>query len=294
MPVFATYLHPESFETSRPRDEISFVGQSLPYFDGVRQALVEALPGYPSVPPARCALGDFERVHDPDYLRSLRRLADGDPETAEPRRSAECSGLEFALPGCEYTLGGMMEIIRRMREGSLSRGYVFGAPGHHAYPDWGHGYCLLNPQAAAARYAQELGFGHPLIIDWDFHHGDGTQAIFAGDRSVHCISIHSAIDLYMSMMRVTEHGTSEVDERGLRGAHPEGLPVRRAPRYSHPFNPWRRIQAAGGGGGCRVSHRSAFRRARRVKSCEGTSSGHGWRSDACPARSQSNSSSPSM
>ncbi len=99
MPVFATYLHPESFETSRPRDEISFVGQSLPCFDGVRQALVEALPGYPSVPPARCALEDFERVHDPDYLRSLRRLADGDPETAEPRRSAECSGLEFALPG---------------------------------------------------------------------------------------------------------------------------------------------------------------------------------------------------
>ena len=139
MPVFATYLHPESFETSKPRDEISFVGQSLPYFDGVREALVEALPGYPSVPPVRCALGDFERVHDPDYLRSLKRLADGDPETAEPRRSAECSGLEFALPGYEYTLGGMMEIVRRMREGSLSRGYVFGAPGHHAYPDWGHG-----------------------------------------------------------------------------------------------------------------------------------------------------------
>jgi acetoin utilization deacetylase AcuC-like enzyme len=124
----------------------------------------------------------------------------------------------------------MMEMIRRMREGSLSRGYVFGAPGHHAYPDWGHGYCLLNPQAAAARYAQELGFAHPLIIDWDFHHGDGTQAIFAGDRSVHCISIHSAIDLYMSMMRVTEYGTTAA---GAEVGH-QNIPVL-AELYSQEF-----------------------------------------------------------
>ena len=67
--------------------------------------------------------------------------------------------------------------------------------------------------AAAARYAQEIGFTHPLIIDWDHHHGDGTQHIFAGDRSVHHISIHSALDLYMSMVRVTEDGTTSAAER---------------------------------------------------------------------------------
>lgn len=43
MPAFATYLHPECFETYRPREEISFIGQSLPYFDSAREALGEAL-----------------------------------------------------------------------------------------------------------------------------------------------------------------------------------------------------------------------------------------------------------
>jgi acetoin utilization deacetylase AcuC-like enzyme len=203
----------ETFTTSKPRGEIDFIGQSLPFFDSVREALAAELPPYPTIPPIECGLEEFERVHFREYLRALESLAAGEPVAGEPKRSAECSGLEYALPGYRYTLGGMMEMLRRMKGGSLSRGYVFGPVGHHAYPDWGHGYCLLNPQAAAARYAQELGFTRPLIIDWDFHHGDGTQAIFSGDPSVHCISIHSAVDLYMSMIGAAEQGTTLAAER---------------------------------------------------------------------------------
>jgi acetoin utilization deacetylase AcuC-like enzyme len=210
---FGTYLHPETFETSKPRNEIAFIGQSLPYYDSVRELTAAALSDYPSLPLAKASLSDFERVHSKDYLARLQSMANGEPIEDPPKRSAECTGLEYSLPGYCYSLGGMMQAVRLMREGQLDRTYCFGLPGHHAYPDWGHGYCLLNPQPAAARYAQEIGFAHPLIIDWDLHHGDGTQAIFDGDNSVHCISIHSAIDLYMSMMRVHEAGTTTAAEK---------------------------------------------------------------------------------
>ena len=203
-----TYLHPETFTTSKSRDEIEFIGQSLPYYDRVREMTANALAAYPSLPLVKADLSDFERVHTREYLAKLLAMARGETVLDPPKRSAECTGLEYALPGYCYSLGGMMDAVRRMREGQLDRVYCFGLPGHHSYPDWGHGYCLLNPQATAARYAQEIGFSRPLIIDWDFHHGDGTQAIFDGDSSVHCISIHSAIDLYMSMVRVHEEGTT--------------------------------------------------------------------------------------
>jgi acetoin utilization deacetylase AcuC-like enzyme len=69
-------------------------------------------------------------------------------------------------------------------------------------------YCILNPQAAAVRYAQTQGFERVLIVDWDLHHGDGTQTIFAHDPSVYCLSIHSAADLYMATQRVLRLGTT--------------------------------------------------------------------------------------
>ncbi|NOK58176.1 MAG: histone deacetylase [Chloroflexi bacterium AL-N10] len=94
--------------------------------------------------------------------------------------------------------GGMQTAIDIMRAGNLDRAYCFIFGGYHTYPDSGHNYCVLHPLAAAVRYAQGCGFARVLIVDWDHHHGDGTQTIFASDPSVYCISIHSAADLYMA------------------------------------------------------------------------------------------------
>ena len=106
----------------------------------------------------------------------------------------------------------MLEALDHMKSGLMDRAYCFSLGGHHAYADWGHGYCLLNPQAAAVRYAQERGFTRVLIVDWDLHHGDGTQSIFAHDASVYCLSIHSAADLYMATQRVMKDGTTTAAE----------------------------------------------------------------------------------
>ena len=212
MPTFATYLHPQVFATSKPFDQIRFMGQSLPHFNEIRAKLAEELSGYPSIPPTQADFGEFYHVHQEQYLDKLQRMARDEKLTELPRLSHECTGLQYALPGYQYGLGGMFEAVNLMKAGSLARAYCFCIGGHHAYPDWGHGYCILNLIAATARYSQRQGFELVLIVDWDHHHGDGTQAIFANDPSVYCISIHSAADLYMASQRVLKQGTTTAAE----------------------------------------------------------------------------------
>ena len=172
MPKFATYLHPQVFSTSKPMDQIEFVGQSLPHFEAVRTRLAQALGHYPSIPLTQADFKEYYQVHNDLYLDTLQQMAQDETVTALPKLSIECTGLEYALPGYQYALGGMFEAINHMKAGTLERAYCFTMGGHHAYPDWGHGYCILNPMAVTARYAQQQGFKKVLIIDWDHHHGD--------------------------------------------------------------------------------------------------------------------------
>jgi acetoin utilization deacetylase AcuC-like enzyme len=205
---FKTYLHPQTTDTSHPRTAITFTGFSLPYFDRVRTALASRTLDYPSLPLATADIALFQTVHSPVYLDAIKQMAADQNPTDYPCLSSECSGMEFCLPGYAAGLGGLCAAIDQMKTGNLERAYCFSLGGHHAFADWGHGYCLLNPLAAAIRYAQQQGFCRVLMLDWDIHHGDGTQAIFANDSSVYCISIHSAFDLYMAKMSGLAVGTT--------------------------------------------------------------------------------------
>jgi acetoin utilization deacetylase AcuC-like enzyme len=195
--TFATYLHPEAFQASREVSAAMFCGYSYPHFSRLAGLLRVRLAHWPGLPLRQVGYEEYGRVHAPEYLEAIALLAEDQPVPVRPRLSGECAGFQYLLPGYGYSLGGFYEAIDHLKRGSLDRAFICGLAGHHAHRDWGHGYCLLNPMAVAVRYAQEQGFGRLLIVDWDIHHGDGTQAIFAHDPGVHQISIHSGVDLYM-------------------------------------------------------------------------------------------------
>jgi acetoin utilization deacetylase AcuC-like enzyme len=79
-------------------------------------------------------------------------------------------------------------------------------PGHHALSSRGMGFCLVNNVVVAARYAQRAGRARILIIDWDVHHGNGTQALVETDPTVRYVSLHQ---------HPWYPGTGMADERGV-------------------------------------------------------------------------------
>jgi acetoin utilization deacetylase AcuC-like enzyme len=119
------------------------------------------------------------RVHTPAHLELLRSIER--PVLLEPNTVASETSWEAVL----LAVGISLEAVDR--EGfALVR-----PPGHHALADEAYGFCLVNNVAVAARYAQaELGLERIAIVDFDVHHGNGTDAIFRGDESVLFASLH--------------------------------------------------------------------------------------------------------
>jgi acetoin utilization deacetylase AcuC-like enzyme len=105
--------------------------------------------------------------------------------------------------------GGALEAVEWvLRGGEGSSAYVLTRPpGHHASAEQAMGFCLFNNAALAARHAQRLGLERVAIVDWDVHHGNGTEDVFAADGSVLFVSLHQD-DLY-------PEGRGRVEDRGV-------------------------------------------------------------------------------
>ncbi len=206
--TFAHYFHPETIETIIPMDQLEFVGYSLPYYNRLRNEIHKSLEPKQEISLNSVSIEEYRKVHTDAYIDSILRASQGSSEANMPI-SGECYNLYYAVPGYEFGLGGLYSIIDLMKKGVLDRAYAFSMASHHAYPDHGHGYSLLNTLAVSVRYAQSVGFQKVLILDWDHHHGDGTQTIFENNENVCQISIHSAVDMYMAKQEVLHLGTTD-------------------------------------------------------------------------------------
>ncbi|HUB76745.1 MAG TPA: histone deacetylase, partial [Solirubrobacteraceae bacterium] len=108
--------------------------------------------------------------------------------------------------------GGAVELVERLLSGSARTGFAAGRPpGHHAKPARAMGFCLFNNVALAATHALHAhGLARVLVIDWDVHHGNGTQDIFAASSQVYYVSIHQD-GIYPNTGPATELGVGEGD-----------------------------------------------------------------------------------
>ncbi len=139
------------------------------------------------VTPAAATDEDLLRVHPRQYLRAFRS---GDIDARAQRRT----GFKWSTTLVRRTLlevGGTLETVARACREGLACNTAGGT--HHAFPDHGNGYCLLNDLAAAAATALDRGWARRvLIVDLDVHQGDGTAFIFDREPRVFTFSMHGA------------------------------------------------------------------------------------------------------
>ena len=148
-----------------------------PDVPGRLEALLEAFPGRREARPA--SVEEVQRCHHEEYIGLVRAISGP-------------TWLDTDTPASETTFQAALLAAGAAIDAAERSGFALARPpGHHALPDRAMGFCIFNSAAIAAKHAQAaLGIGRVAILDWDVHHGNGTQAIFWGDPRVLYVSLH--------------------------------------------------------------------------------------------------------
>jgi acetoin utilization deacetylase AcuC-like enzyme len=173
--------------------------------------------GYERISSPPVERGALERVHSEAHIDRVAATAGAGGAQLDPDTFVSAGSYSAAL----HAAGGAVELVRRLVDGGIGQ-VGFSAhrpPGHHAVTEHAMGFCLFNNIAVAAGHAiATLGLERVLILDWDVHHGNGTNDIFWDSDEVLFASIHQ-LPLYPGSGRASELG------QGRGYGHTVNLPV---------------------------------------------------------------------
>lgn len=133
--------------------------------------------------------GWLEQIHRSEYIDHAKSMCEaGARRLDDPDVSISTESFEIA----RLASGGTLQLIDSVMRGEIDNGFaLIRPPGHHAEFNRAMGFCLFNNVAVGARYLQkEYGLDKILILDWDVHHGNGTQHSFEENPSVMYVSLH--------------------------------------------------------------------------------------------------------
>lgn len=128
------------------------------------------------------------RVHDVEHVKTVEQLSAAGGGQIEVDTVVSSRSFDVARMAAGAVADGVMRVLRGNGDRALC---LVRPPGHHALADRPMGFCLFNNVAVGARVAvDEMGLDRVLIVDWDVHHGNGTQAMFWEDPQVGFFSMH--------------------------------------------------------------------------------------------------------
>ncbi len=152
-------------------------------------------------------VADLERVHPAAYVA---RLLDASPVEVMIQLDADTVLSPGSVPAARLAAGAAIDAVRAVARGEMNRAFAaVRPPGHHAEPDRAMGFCLFSSVAVAARVAQSEGMARVAVVDFDVHHGNGTQAAFEDDDSLFLASIHQ-MPLYPGTGAASETGVGNI------------------------------------------------------------------------------------
>jgi len=174
------------------------------------------------VKPSSARVEDLLRCHHEEMVHHVKALCESGSSSIDADTHISRESYEVAL----LAAGGAISAVDEVMKEEGGRAFcLVRPPGHHATVERAMGFCLFNNAAVAARYAQaKYGAESVLIIDWDVHHGNGTQEIFWTDPTVFYFSTHQ-YPFYPGTGAASEHGAGKGEGFTLNIPLPAGTPA---------------------------------------------------------------------